>query len=146
MSVFEDALDSLPTVKELIHKGVEINNPGKSQRELAIEMGLAADGVSMLSMVKSGKAKLKLGRVGKTARVLKLDPTVLLMAALKERVGDDDEAWSAVREVFNSIHSEHEAPIVQALREVEKQTGQKAIVTDDTINRLKDFIKNEMMI
>jgi len=58
----------IPSVRELIELGVDRNNPGKSQSELAREIGFAANQTSMLSMIKKGTSRLKLGRVARTAK------------------------------------------------------------------------------
>lgn len=139
-------LDNLPPVKELVKQGIEVNNPGKSQRELALECQFAPDCVSMLSMVKNGQAKMALGRVGVFAKVLRLDPTVLLLSALRERIGADEEAWESVRTVFNSVHTQEEKPLVDAIRRVAAKTGKKIDTSEVSIQALEAFIEKNMTL
>jgi len=43
----------IPSVRELIELGVDRNNPGKSQSELAREIGFAANQTSLMEFVRT---------------------------------------------------------------------------------------------
>lgn len=146
MKNIDPSFDNIPPVKDLVRQGIEVNNAGISQRELAVKCNFAEDGVSMMSMVKAGKAKMKLSRVGVFSEVLKIDPTLLLLSALKEKLGADKDAWDAVQKVFNSTVREDEQPYLQALRNVEEKTGQKVVFTEASIKHLEKFIESEMLV
>lgn len=138
--------DDLPTVSELIEQGVERNNPGKSQAELAREIGFLKNQASMLSMIKKGTSRLKLGRVARTAKVLKLDPVVLLAASLREKTNDEPEAWALIKEVINGTHTEQEGLVLDVIRAIEHERGQKLYMTPEKIALLKKFAESQLFV
>jgi hypothetical protein len=138
--------DDVPSVSELIEIGVNQNNPGKSQAELAREIGFLPTQTSMLSMLKNGTSRLKLGRVSKVAKVLKLNPIHLLAAALRERTSDDPDAWEFILSVINGTHDAEEAKYLDVLREAERESGIKLELTPEKAEMLKDFIRSQMFL
>ena len=136
----------IPSVRELIELGVDRNNPGKSQSELAREIGFAANQTSMLSMIKKGTSRLKLGRVARTAKALKLDPVILLASVLKERTEDEPEAWELIHKVINGTHDESEEKILQVFRAVEQERGERVVMTPEKEARLMEFVRTQLFV
>lgn len=138
--------DDIPSVGQLIEIGVNQNNPGKSQAELARDIGFSPNQTSMLSMIKNGTSRLKLGRVPRVARVLKLNPVHLLAATLRERTEDDPEAWEFILSVINATHDAEEAKYLNVVRAVEAEKGRKLELTEEKAKMLEDFIRDQLFL
>lgn len=138
--------ENVPSVAELVTKGVELNNTSMNQRQKAIAIGYGEDKVSNLSMIKNGKSKLPLGKVPAFSKVLELDPVLLLASALKEKLSDDPEAWALVRSALNRTFTEREGKVLQALENVEKRTGKTVPINDVSLRALEKFIENELLL
>ena len=138
--------ESIPSVGELIGTGVDQNNPGRSQSELAREIGFAKNQASMLSIIKNGSSRLKLGRVARAASVLKLNPVILLASVLKERTENEPEAWDLIRDVLNATHDANEEKILSAIREVEEELGHRVKMTPEKDARLKEFVRTQLFV
>ncbi|MGI1988659.1 hypothetical protein [Shewanella glacialipiscicola] len=138
--------DDIPSVAELVTKGIELNNTSMNQKEKAIAIGYGEGKVSNLSMIKKGKSKLPLGKVPVFSKVLELDPVLLLASALKEKLSDDPEAWALVRSALNRTYSEREGKFLEALKNVEKRTGKTVPMNDASIAALESFIEKELLL
>ena len=138
--------DKIPSVAELVTKGIEQNNTSMNQRQKAIAIGYDEDKVSNLSMIKNGKTKLPLGKVPVFSKVLELDPVLLLASALKEMLAYDPEAWALVRSALSRTHSEREGQFLQALLNVEARTGKQVPINDASISALEKNKKKELLL
>lgn len=136
---------NIPSVPELVRIGIDVNNPGKSQAEIAREIGFTPNQVSMLTMIKQGRSRLAFNRVAKASKALKTDPVLLLAAVLKERTEDDPESWEFIRSVFFSTHSQEEDKLLTVLRDVEKAHKGKYVLTPEREARLRDFLASQLM-
>lgn len=84
---------------------------GKSQRDIAIEAGF--DSPNMVTMLKQGKTKLPIAKVGTMARALEADPVHLLKLSLSTYC---PETWEAIEPFLESALTEDELRLIQALR------------------------------
>ena len=101
---------SRPTVVEMVSEA--ISRSSKSQGQIAQECGFERPNV--VSMLKQGRMKVPIARVGQVARALDLDPVVLLRTVMLEYVPD---AWSAIEEVMAvSAVTRHEWALLRSLR------------------------------
>lgn len=90
--------------------------PGKTQAQIAAEAGFTH--VNMLSMIKSGQARLPLDRAPALAKALGCDPSYLFRLAL-EQSGNETVA-RAVDQIFGAVISRNE---VAWLREIRDASG-----------------------
>lgn len=102
------------TVAEYLTAQIELC--GKTQLEIARELGFEKPNV--ITMFKQGKSKLPIGRVGKMAKALGVDPKFLYALAMSEY---EPETWAALEEanIFGEgvIVFENEKEILKLVRE-----------------------------
>ena len=85
----------------------------KSQVAIASEAGFKAR--NMLSMIKSGHAKLPLDRVPALAFALDCDPDLLFRMALEQMT--EDSTAEAIVNIFTEVVSENEKQWLRVIRE-----------------------------
>lgn len=88
-----------------------ISASGKLQKDIAEKAGFEKPNV--ITMIKQGKTKLPLERVGPIARALEADPVALLHMCLEEY---QPETWRAVKPYLQPALSEAERQIISVLR------------------------------
>ena len=116
---------------------------GKKQLEIAEEAGF--DNANVITMIKQGRTKLPLGKVGSMAKALELDPTYLLKLCIEEY---QPETWDAIRPYMDEIVTADELSIVLSIRNAIGAPYISALNMDQR-NKLDDFIltmKNEVSI
>src|SRR5438477_4565409 len=96
-----------------LHKHIAAISYKKSQREIAQEVGWTRP--NMISMIKSGDAKVPWGSVSALAKAIEADPADLFRLALEEYW---PEAHDAIGRVFGSIVSENERSFLEHLRAI----------------------------
>lgn len=72
-----------------------VNSSDKTQAQIAQEVGFEKPNV--VSMIKSGRMKLPIGKVRAFATALDVDPVALLKIVLKE---SHPEVWSALNQIL----------------------------------------------
>lgn len=87
--------------------------PRKTQAAIATEAGFRQH--NMLTMIKSGTAKLPLDRVPALARALECDAALLFRMAL-EQLGEDTTE-DAVAQIFRHVVTQNEASWLDAIRD-----------------------------
>ena len=92
--------------------------PKKAQRDIALEAGFR--NVNMISMIKSGSAKLALDRVPAMAKALEVDPKHLFVLALEQTGFETTRA--AVGDIFAAIVTTNEADWIEELRDASDGT------------------------
>lgn len=90
----------------------------KTQAEIAHEAGFQNPNV--LSMLRSGSAKMPLDRVPSLARALECDPALLLRLALDQAVGST--AANAIVEIFGTPISANERGWIDEIRTASANT------------------------
>jgi hypothetical protein len=84
---------------------------GKQQTEIAAECGFVRP--NMITMIKQGKTKLPLGKVGVMARALEADPVHLLKLCLSEY---QPENWVAIEPLLDLALTNDERKFLNHLR------------------------------
>jgi hypothetical protein len=88
-----------------------INELGKRQLDIAAEAGFNKPNI--ITMIKQGKTRLPLDKVGPMARSLELDPVQLLHLWFDEY---EPETWDAIREQLDNLLTAREMAILAAVR------------------------------
>lgn len=102
----------------------KINASGKTQREIASEIGY--DAANVITMFKQGSTKLPLNTVGPIARALDVDPVFLLRLAFSEYF---PETFDAVEHALGStIVTENERKLLDAFRRSTEGTDPEMLV------------------
>lgn len=142
----QKSLDDLPTVQELIIDALENNSHGRSQREIAMEIGYTKQQSVMLSMIKNGTNKLPVDRLFKAADALRLSRITMLAAYMKEQFGNDERSWNTLKTMIEHMHTDEEDIILQTFKKVQAENKNRLmIVNDETLARLEKFITENMM-
>lgn len=106
----------------------KINASGKTQREIASEIGY--DAANVITMFKQGSTKLPLNTVGPIARALDVDPVFLLRLAFSEYF---PETFDAVEHALGStIVTENERKLLDAFRLSTEGTDPEMLVFGPT--------------
>ena len=101
-----------PTVAAFI--SAKIDESAKTQLQLGAECGWPAHNV--LTMIKQGRMKLPIDKVGALAKALETDPVYLLWLAMREYM---PETLAAIESAINGMMlNPHEREIIEAYREV----------------------------
>lgn len=116
---------------------------GKKQLEIAEIAGF--DNANVITMIKQGRTKLPLSKVGSMAKALELDPTYLLKLCIEEY---QPETWDAIRPYMDEILTADELSIILSIRNAIGAPYISALNMDQR-NKLDDFVlsmKNEVSI
>lgn len=89
----------------------QIRIVGKKQLEIAEEAGF--DNPNVITMIKQGRTKLPLGKVGLVAKALEIDPMYLLKLCIEEY---QPETWEAIRPFMDEVVTKDEMHIVKVIR------------------------------
>jgi len=95
-----------PTVAAFLAR--EIDASDKTQLQITAEVGF--DSPNMISMVKQGRTKVPLARVGPLAQALGIDPAYLFRLVMQEYLPDTAQGTTRLRGVATSNHSLRVAP------------------------------------
>jgi hypothetical protein len=92
----------------------QIDQSPKTQLEISKEVGFEAPNI--ITMLKQGKTKVPLNRVGKLATALDINPRHLMRMVLEEYM---PETWLAVEETIGQLLLSHEEEeIIRTYREM----------------------------
>lgn len=106
----------------------------KSQKQIAEEVGFAKP--NMITMIKQGKTKLPMGKVGALARSLGLDPQHLFKMVMEEY---EPATWEGIESIFSQpFVSENEMEIILTIRD--SGMVNPKIQTDEDRIRLLDAV------
>lgn len=89
-----------------------IANCGRPQCDIAREAGFEQPNV--MTMIKQGRTKVPLGRIGPIAKALEIDPLVLLQMCMSEY---HPETWNAIQPHLASAMTADEVLLIGNLRE-----------------------------
>lgn len=101
---------------KFLEKRIRQLAPRKTQREIALQAGYTNP--NLVSMMKTGNAKLPLDRVPALAKALDVDAALLIRMVLEQHVAD--ETLKIFDGVFARTATENEADLLAAVR---KATG-----------------------
>ncbi|HEV7286880.1 MAG TPA: hypothetical protein VGN75_18685 [Kaistia sp.] len=93
----------------------------KSQREIAADLGYEKSNI--ISMFKSGEAKVPLDKLPALARSLSVDLGFLLRLGLEQYFKNDNHGWTELNRALDRSVSENELEIVRYIREVSNETN-----------------------
>lgn len=106
----------------------KIDESGKTQREIATEIGY--DAANVITMFKQGSTKLPLNTVGPIARALDVDPVFLLRLAFNEYF---PETFEAVEHALGStIVTENERKLLDQFRRCTEGSDPELLVFGPT--------------
>lgn len=123
---------TIKSVAEYISWQIEIC--GKKQLEIAEECGF--DKANMITMIKQGKSKLPMNKIGPMAKSLGIDPVNLLKMCLQEYLPD---TWEAIQRIVNQpIITLNEWEFVETIREAGVINPR---ITPDAKTKIIDIVK-----
>lgn len=139
-------LDNLPTVQQMVVEALNNNAFGRTQREIAMEIGYTKQQSVMLTMIKNGTNKLPGERIFKAADALRLSRIKMLAAYLKDQFGDDPKSWEILKGIISRMHDDHDDLILQAIHRAQAANKtRQMIVNEETLSRLEKFVAENMM-
>lgn len=107
---------------------------GKKQMEIAEEAGF--DNPNVITMIKQGRTKLPLAKVGSMAKALELDPIFLLKLCIKEY---QPETWEAISTFMDEMVTADELKVVLEMRNAIGAPYLSAL-NEEQKQKLQDFI------
>lgn len=106
------ALKKAPRMSVADYINLQLEACGKAQYEVAREVGF--DKPNVMSMIKQGKTKLPLAKIGPMARALGVDPVHLFQLTLSEYM---PETWEAIESIFDKkMPTANEFDVIESLR------------------------------
>lgn len=84
---------------------------GKSQKDIAVEAGFEKQNV--ITMIKQGKTKLPMAKIGLMAKALDTDPLWLLKLCISTYQKD---SWEVLKPIFDTLVTEEELVLLEAWR------------------------------
>lgn len=102
-------MDNTSQVAHFVASRIQIT--GKLQKDIAREAGF--DKPNMITMIKQGRTRLPLDKVGTMALALETEPVSLLQMCLKEY---HPETWKAIAPFMESASTEDEVQLLRTLR------------------------------
>ncbi len=139
-------LDNLPTVQQMVVEALNNNAFGRTQREIAMEIGYTKQQSVMLTMIKNGTNKLPGERIFKAADALRLSRIKMLAAYLKDQFGDDPKSWEILKGIISRMHDDQDDLILQAIHRAQAANKtRQMIVNEETLSRLEKFVAENMM-
>lgn len=113
----------------------QINLCGKMQTEIAEEVGFEKPNV--ISMIKQGKTKVPINKIGKMAKALNVDPIFFLKMCINEYMPDMLEAITAITN--QPVFTANEIDFIEEIR-ASKIVNPKLETKDDRA-RFREFLK-----
>lgn len=114
----------------------ELAKRGKTARQIAEEVGYKSS--NMISMLKSGRAKVPLEKIPSLARSLDIDTGLLLRLVLSEYSPD---LHRTIVEIFGAITTANERDLINSIRKGSKYSDPR--VTEDKKRQLREFFENQ---
>lgn len=102
-------MDKTDTVAAFVRDRIRVL--GKPQKEIAAECGFEAPNV--ITMIKQGRTKLPLAKVGRMAKALEADPVYLLKLCLSAYQPD---TWASLEPLFDLALTQDERTLLGSLR------------------------------
>lgn len=121
------------TVAEYIAQQIDLC--GKQQLDIAREAGFNKPNI--ITMIKQGKTKLPMAKVGPMARALGVDPLYLFQLAMREY---EPETWDAIQDTIlkSPVVTKNEMEIIETIRQ--SAVPNPKIRTDDERRALLDVV------
>lgn len=113
-----------------------IDELGKPQKEIAEEIGFEKP--NMITMIKQGRSKLPLGKIGPMANALEICPVQLLKMCFYEYF---PETWKAIAPFMESALAKDELHEMDASY-VSKSAPFLSALSDESTEHLENFIQS----
>ena len=114
--------------------GWQINLCGKSQLEISEEAGFNKPNI--ITMIKQGKTKLPLDKIGRFAKAIEVDPINLFKMCMAEY---SPETWESIESITKQpMLTANEVEIIEIIRQSNVQDPK--IRTDEERQKLLDFV------
>lgn len=138
-------LTNIRPVQEMVTNALEYNLAGRSQREVAMEIGFTPTQSVMLSMIKKGTTRLPADKIFHAADALRINRIELFAAYMKEQFGEDAKSWGILKDMIEHMHSDEESLVLKVLKDVQEEKSRPLIINDETLARLKKFVAENMV-
>ena len=112
-----------------------IDKSSKSSQQIAMETGFGT--ADEVAMIRTGAARLPIGKIGTLAKVLEVDPVELLTMCLQEYF---PETWESISPFLDSLLTSDELALVKALRSAVGGPYVMALTPEER-KPLNDFIE-----
>lgn len=113
----------------------QINLCGKKQLEIAEEVGFPKPNI--ITMIKQGKTKLPLDKIGRFAKAIEVDPVHLFKMCMQEYMPD---TWKEIERMMNQpILTTNELEFIEIMRE--SNVTNPRLHTDSERKQFRDFIE-----
>ncbi len=114
-----------PTVAEFLTFHLDLS--AKPQKEIAAEIGY--DKPNVLTMIKQGKTKLPLTKIGPLARAIDVDPAYLLRLTMAEYF---PETWTAIEAILpGKLLTKNEWRLVEEFRRLSNDTDPPPMLLEE---------------
>lgn len=114
----------------------QINLCGKKQLEIAEEVGFPKPNI--ITMIKQGKTKLPLDKVGKFAKAIEVDPIHLFKLCMQEYMPD---TWKEIERMIDQpVLTTNELEFVEIIREA--NVTNPRLHTDDQRRKFREFVES----
>lgn len=114
----------------------QINLCGKKQLEIAEEVGFPKPNI--ITMIKQGKTKLPLDKVGKFAKAIEVDPLHLFKLCMLEYMPD---TWKEIEKMIDQpVLTTNELEFVEVMREA--NVTNPRLRTDDQRRKFREFVES----
>lgn len=114
----------------------QINLCGKKQLEIAEEVGFPKPNI--ITMIKQGKTKLPLDKVGKFAKAIEVDPIHLFKLCMQEYMPD---TWKEIEKMIDQpVLTTNELEFVEVMREA--NVANPRLHTDDQRRKFREFVES----
>ena len=128
-------LNAGETLAEIVDRRLAEISHTKTQTDVAREMGFPTP--NFMTMVKKGKSKMALNRIGDLADALDMDFHVLFIAALRQYY--DDEVITLMRRAFSGAVTKSEHDLLDLAR---SHTDMQKGLSNDTRKRIVAALKD----
>lgn len=125
-------METTSQVARFIARRIETTD--KLQKDIALQCGF--DKPNMITMVKQGRTRLPLGKVGQMAKALETDPVQLLKMCMEEYLPD---TWEEIAPLMESALTREELQLLTLLR---ASTGSPflSVLSDESKLYFESFI------
>lgn len=132
-------MDNTSRVAAFVSERIRVT--GKKQVDIAEEAGFEQPNV--ITMIKQGKTKLPLAKVGTMAKALEADPVYLLKLCVEEYQPD---TWEAISPYMEEMVTADELRIVHAIRKGIGTPYLSAMTNDQqkALNAFVDSMQNDL--
>jgi len=113
----------------------QIHLCGKKQLEIAEEVGFPKPNI--ITMIKQGKTKLPLDKVGKFAKAIEVDPIHLFKLCMQEYMPD---TWKEIERMIDQpVLTTNELEFIEIIRE--SNVSNPRLHTDGERQRFREFVE-----